>query len=69
MSSFRVAMLNRLIVAPVRTARTGAIYVRQRLSIQELFRRGNALLHLIVTPHKTAKRIDADTAMRMLKWR
>src|SRR5208337_258145 len=35
-------MLKRLIVASVRSARTGANYVRQRLSIQEHFRRGNA---------------------------
>ncbi|WP_247519360.1 hypothetical protein, partial [Bradyrhizobium sp. 190] len=39
---------NRPIVAPGRPFRRGADYVRQQLSIQEHFWRGNALVTLIV---------------------
>src|SRR6516165_2060293 len=39
-------MLSHPIRAPARSQTKGAIYVRQRLSIREQLRRGNALSHL-----------------------
>src|SRR5208283_618853 len=58
-------MLKRLIVASVRSARTGANYVRQRLSIQEHFRRGNAPAESVVAGQAVGQREEA-TQKRLL---
>jgi hypothetical protein len=53
-------MLSRLIVAPAPRIRTGAFYVMQRLSIQELFRRGNAPLIQIVARYLMTSQLPVE---------